>query len=88
MSFNGTEGKWTVIDGKTAGKQVVSKSAPKARMNVASCGGQRREENANLIAAAPELLEALQDVIHAHDKHGEHSEWDFARTAIAKALGQ
>lgn len=44
--------------------------------------------DANLIAAAPELLEALQDALHAYDKHGEHSEWDFARAAIAKALGQ
>lgn len=41
-----------------------------------------------VIAAAPELLEALQDALHAYDKHGEHSEWDFARTAIAKALGE
>lgn len=44
--------------------------------------------NANLISAAPELLEALQDALHAYDKHGEHSEWDSARAAIAKALGQ
>lgn len=41
-----------------------------------------------VIAAAPELLEALQDALHAYDKHGEHSEWDFARAAIAKALGE
>lgn len=41
-----------------------------------------------LIAAAPELLEALQDALHAYDKHGEHSEWDFARAAIDKALGE
>lgn len=45
------------------------------------------QANANLIAAAPELLEALQDALHAHDKHGEHVEWDFAREAIQKALG-
>lgn len=42
----------------------------------------------NLIAAAPELLEALQDVLHAYDKHGEYPEWDFARAAINKALGE
>lgn len=44
--------------------------------------------DAKLIAAAPELLEALQDALHAYDKHGEHSEWDFARAAITKALGE
>lgn len=49
---------------------------------------EERLANANLIAAAPELLEALQDALHAYDKHGEHSEWDFARAAVAKALGQ
>lgn len=44
--------------------------------------------NKNLIAAAPDLLEALQDALHAYDKHGEHSEWDFARAAISKAMGE
>lgn len=46
------------------------------------------ESNLCLIAAAPELLEALQDALHAYDKHGEYPEWDFARAAIAKALGE
>jgi hypothetical protein len=48
----------------------------------------KEDEAGMLLAAAPELLEALQDALHAHDKHGEHPEWDFARAAIAKALGQ
>ncbi|HAT2610206.1 TPA: hypothetical protein I8235_003215 [Kluyvera intermedia] len=46
------------------------------------------EHDFRLMAAAPELLEALQDALHAYDKHGEHSEWDFARSAIAKAIGK
>lgn len=41
-----------------------------------------------LMEAAPDLLEALQDALHAYDKHGEHPEWDFARAAISKALGE
>ena len=49
---------------------------------------EREYANARLIAAAPELLEALQDALHAYDKHGEHPEWDFARAAISKALGE
>lgn len=99
MSFKGTEGKWTVIDGKASGKQVISESAPKNRMIVASCGGQRREENANLIAAAPELLDALQKIVamneqYCLDKYGDSSKADTmacvttARAAISKALGQ
>lgn len=49
---------------------------------------EREYANARLIAAAPELLEALQDALHAYDKHGDHPEWDFARAAISKALGE
>lgn len=45
-------------------------------------------DDLSLILAAPELLEALQDILHAYDKHDEHSEFDFARAAIAKALGE
>ncbi|HHU0640960.1 TPA: hypothetical protein ACT91U_001771 [Enterobacter hormaechei subsp. steigerwaltii] len=47
-----------------------------------------KADDMNLIAAAPDLLEALQDALHAYDKHGEHPEWDFARAAISKALGE
>lgn len=46
------------------------------------------EIDAKLIAAAPELLEALQDALHAYDKHDEDPQWDFARSAINKALGK
>lgn len=92
MRFKGTEGKWTVIDGKASGKQVISESAPKNRMTVASCGGQRREENANLIAAAPELLEALQAMLNKAYKQNWNDQYpdelDAAQSAIAKALGQ
>ena len=46
------------------------------------------EHDFNLMAAAPELLEALQDALHMYDKDGEYPEWDFARAAIKKALGE
>ncbi len=55
--------------------------------------------NANLIAATPELLEALQKIVemntqYCHDKYGDSSKAEsmacvrVARAAIAKALGQ
>jgi hypothetical protein len=41
--------------------------------------------NARLIAAAPELLEALQGVLRVADRQTD--EFDAARAAIAKAIG-
>lgn len=48
--------------------------------------------NARLIAAAPELLEALQEMLHIMEQHEqlsgcECSIGDEARSAIAKATG-
>ena len=49
------------------------------------------EANARLIVAAPELLEALEEIVSAADGNG-WSQLDAnlrkARTAIAKALGE
>lgn len=56
--FYVTETPWIVVRGAAAGCQVISESAPKTRKNVASVGGNRREQNARLISASPELLEA------------------------------
>ena len=90
--FKGTEGTWVVKKGSASGFVVESDSAPKVRKNVASCGGQRREENARLIAAAPELLEALQESMRIWENHkpdvSEASILLDCRAAIAKALGQ
>lgn len=52
---------------------------------------QRQEANALLIASAPDLLEALQDLMDAigtHDPDWAWQERQNARDAIAKALGQ
>lgn len=42
--------------------------------------------NARLIAAAPDLLEALQGVLRVADR--KTAEFDAARAAIAKATGE
>ena len=45
--------------------------------------------NAQLIAAAPELLQALKTLVDQAERHGRESVWyDEARTAIAKATGR
>ncbi|WP_123138887.1 hypothetical protein [Enterobacter genomosp. O] len=49
------------------------------------------QANANLIAAAPDLLEALQELIflYEHDEGcKELTEYKRAKTAISKALGE
>lgn len=49
------------------------------------CPVSDREANARLIAAAPDLLEALQAVVRVADRNTV--DFDLARAAIAKALG-
>jgi hypothetical protein len=51
--------------------------------------GRTEEEalaNAHLIAAAPDLLEALESMLAITDR--DHVVWDEAREAIAKAKGE
>ena len=49
------------------------------------CAFDRSLANARLIAAAPDLLSALQDVLRVADRKTD--EFDAARAAIAKAVG-
>jgi hypothetical protein len=44
-----------------------------------------QDATARLIAAAPELLEALEEVVAISDR--KHNAWDKAHAAIAKARG-
>ena len=46
--------------------------------------------NARLIAAAPELLEALENLLKVHEGEGgtQYHAVDMARAAIAKAKGE
>ncbi len=46
--------------------------------------------NAQLIAAAPELLEALEDYVKVHEflGHADRPHYQAARKAIAKAKGE
>lgn len=81
--FKGTPGPWHVMRG-----DVLDKNGRMVASIEGFCPGEAEIYDAQLISAAPELLEALQDALHAYDKHSEYSEWDFARAAIAKALGE
>jgi hypothetical protein len=81
-----TPGPWTVLPGITSGDIIT----PMGR--VASCVVLTTD--ANLIAAAPDMLEALEAVEawwNAHGIEGDHRTDAFctlARNAIKKARGQ
>ncbi len=84
-----TPGKWIA---EYCGEywNVVLEGAEGFGREIVGCEGLYRcdgsdEANARLIAAAPELLEALQRL----DKNGHtQATWEFALRAIAKATGE
>jgi len=90
--FKGNQGVWSVneeLDVVCAGKYVALISLHD--------GESTRRANAKLIAAAPELLEALQEMVAIVKKHTypqpdkPSSTWgrmEAAEAVIARALGQ
>lgn len=51
-------------------------------------GLMHTEEDANLIAAAPDLLEALDALVKSHAPDANFPAVNNARVAIAKAIGE
>ena len=99
--FKGTPGLWYVVN---AGKHWNNQKITNWQIQyggVGECISDHvyGEANAHLIAAAPDLLEALQNLVqlkewkdrNGKDEHYEKSQpiaWDAARAAISKALNQ
>ena len=97
-----TPGPWVVVGSRT--KYVEARLVGSLMQEVAACGptladegyGQQQEANARLIAAAPDLLEALRgmfamwrSVCRAQGWEPEHlAEAVRAQAAIAKATGE
>ena len=97
-----TPGPWVVVGRLT--KYVEARLVGGLIQEVAACGptmadegyGQQQEANARLIAAAPDLLEALQELCEiVEDAIEQKSAKDLdsftlqpARAAIAKATGE
>ncbi len=79
---NYTPGPWTAV------KLIVVKMTMIHADPIATCWPAEGSEQANarLIAAAPELLEALREVVRISDR--KHNAWDKAKAAIAKAEGR
>ena len=82
-----TPGPWYLHDG-LMGYEIHNKNLIVAHITTEP-NAVSEDANARLIAAAPELLEALEALIGADGPDYIRSKyWDMARAAIAKARGQ
>lgn len=94
MEFKGTPGPWVIDEWSMTG--INSESKHVALVNYSHHGlpndvyGDEHEANANLIAAAPELLSELIRLrnIVASYKQDSGDNLDITDAVIAKALGQ
>ena len=91
--FKGTPGPWNVKEVDDDEISEMSSTMVVAESFVIACVGPTGNtdlksdiDNAKLIAAAPELLSALQAVVRVADRQTD--EFDMARAAISKALGE
>ena len=85
-TFKNTPGPWRYC--KTNEGHMIAGAKPGYLAEVRDCGSGDVEANARLIAAAPELLEALTEIVAAADGDGwKQLDATFARprAAIAKA---
>ncbi|EDV1487959.1 hypothetical protein ACLIX5_001280 [Salmonella enterica subsp. enterica serovar Bredeney] len=94
MEFKGTKGEWGIMMDDDEIKIIQSSSFENGagwRSYVAICNEVQCSEDAHLIAAAPELLEALQLLLNAWS-NGSSKDISNAerksRSAISKALGE
>ena len=85
-----TPGPWFVSDRPHSYGREVSAGSPGGQVIAGGNGAPwpdlfEQQANAKLIAAAPDLLAALQGVLRVADRKTD--EFDAARAAIAKATG-
>jgi hypothetical protein len=103
---NHTPGPWVTIDRPAYNEVCIQhanneKGAPSlniAKITVRECWRDEQNANARLVSAAPDLLEALRDMLsgwkYIRESHGDlyGVGWDRAQekavSAIAKAVGE
>jgi len=81
-----TPGPWSIEEALDFNGRVLFHmvNGPDGK-HVTSTWGDPHLGNANLMAAAPDLLDALRRVVAISDR--KHDAWDAAKAAIAKASG-
>ena len=85
LEFKGTKGVWEYDNDCVSSSDISITSNIVCESPMSYIGSMANwEANAKLIAAAPELLEALQEVIKISDRN--HIAWDKAKEAIKKAI--
>ena len=90
MEFKGTEGKWEIMMDGDEIKIIQADSLENGigcRSYIAICEEVQCIEDSNLIAAAPELLDALIKLVDIVDDMVHGPSTDAAHAAINKALG-
>jgi hypothetical protein len=82
-----TPGPWTYREGYRGTEEYVVQRGHEGGFVVEGLSKERAEADARLIAAAPEMLEALKGLL---DRFYAPAcpEWDAVRAAIAKAEGK
>ncbi|ENH9344040.1 hypothetical protein [Enterobacter roggenkampii] len=83
--FKGTPGEWHVMRG-----DVLDKNGRMVALIEGFCSGESEIYDAKLIAAAPDLLEALQNMVTAYEYEAsiDNPALLAARAAISKGLGE
>ena len=85
--FKGTKGEWEV----NANTDMILTDNGAYRPNsvmITLATKEELEANAYLIAAAPDLLEALQDLVKICEENNVGAELELSKKAIEKALNK
>lgn len=87
--FKGTEGQWKHRQVSTHNGDFFKVIANEdlAICNVTTRNSELARANAQLIASAPEMLEALQNLENDNNQIPPHA-WNMVQNAINKALGK